>query len=156
VRRRGHSAVAVAVVGAVVAAGCGTRGGGNGLSAQAAKFDAVIHRAGATLHATGQNCSGLYGAWTVRLSVSGRAKGSGTTGFTLVRGREATAPVSFKIRAGILSGRATGVLHVRGRPNALLVNGSVEVKVPFLHRTATIGETIPVTRGPAPGCGLSG
>jgi hypothetical protein len=138
------------------AAGCGTHGGGDGLSAEAARFDAVIRKGGATLEAAGRNCSGLYGSWQVRLRVSGAARGSGSTRFMLVHGREAVAPVSFRIRAGILSGRAKGVLRVRARGDALAVRGRVEVKVPFAKRSQTIAETIPVTRGPASGCGLSG
>lgn len=136
--------------------GCGGQGGGNGLSADAARFDTRIAASGATLHATGLSCSGLYGAWKVGLQVSGVAAGSGTTEFTLERGREAQAPVSFAIHAGPLSGQATGLLRVRSRGTALVVTGRVMVKVPFKSLSRDISETIPVALGPAPGCGLSG
>jgi hypothetical protein len=139
----------------VVLVGCGTHGGGTGLSASAARFHTVVRRAGARLEATGRNCSGLYGVWDVRLRLSGSAHGSGRTRFTLRRGREAEAPVSFRIRAGVLRGRAKGALRVRGRGSVLVVRGRVEVEVPFASRSATLDETIPVRRGPAPGCGLS-
>lgn len=136
-------------------AGCGGPGGGNGLSAQAARFDARIAASGATLHATGVSCSGLYGSWKVRLRVSGVARGDGATGFTLEHGREAQAPVAFKIHTGIVSGRATGVLHVRGAANALVVKGRITVKVPLETLSREISETIPVTFAPGPECGLS-
>jgi hypothetical protein len=155
VRLRGLSAL---LVFAVAAAGCGTkgRGGGRGLSAPAARFDAVVRRAGVTLEASGRNCSGLYGSWQVRLRASGPVHGSQSTRFRLVRGQETQLPVTFRIRAGVLRGHATGLLGIRGEGRRLRVRGRVEVKVPFVKRSATIDEKIPVTRGPAPGCGLSG
>ena len=147
--------VAALVVLAVVA-GCGERGGGNGLSAAGARFATRIHERGVTLAASGHNCSGLYGSWEVELRVSGAAKGSGATRFTLRQGREAQAPVSFKIRAGgILSGRAVGLLRIRARGAALEVRGLVRVRVPFRSVSQSVSETVAVTRGAVPGCGLS-
>ncbi len=140
----------------LIVAGCGGRGGGNGLSAEAARFDTRIAASGATLRATGLSCSGLYGTWNVELQVSGVAGGSGRTAFTLERGHEAQAPVSFAIHAGPLPGKATGLLHIRGRGTALAVTGRVKVSVPFKSVTREIAETIPVELGPAPGCGLGG
>lgn len=139
-----------------VAAGCGGRGGGNGLSAEGARFAAAIRTHGVTLVASGRNCSGLYGRWKAKLRVGGRAKGAGETAFTLAPGREAEAPVSFGVRVGFIHGRASGTLHVRASGPALHVRGRIRVKVPFRSLSQDVAETIPVTRGPVPGCGLTG
>ena len=139
----------------MLASGCGGQGGGNGLSADAAHFEAEIRAGGATLHASGLSCSGFYGAWRVRLRVTGAATGSGSTAFSLEPGRDAAAPISFGIHAGPISGKATGVLRVRGRGDALAVRGRITVKVPFKRATRAIAQEIPVERGPDAGCGLN-
>jgi hypothetical protein len=141
---------------ALALASCGGRGGGVGLSAQGAQFAATILSHGVALDASGRNCAGLYGRWEVRLRVSGRAKGSGTTRFALRPGRVAVAPISFRIRVGFLRGHANGVLRVRAERGALVVRGRIKVEVPFKSVSQTVSETIPVTRGPVPGCGLAG
>jgi hypothetical protein len=82
--------------------------------------------------------------------------GSGETAFVLEPAREATAPVSFRIRAGLVSGKATGVLRVRAAAGALVARGRVKVKVPFRTVTRSISQRIPVERGPVAECGLSG
>jgi hypothetical protein len=123
---------------------------------EAARFETELQVSGARLHASGLSCSGLYGTWNVQLRVSGAATGSGSTVFTLEPGKEAAAPVSFGIHAGLISGRASGVLHVRGRVDALAVSGRITVKVPFKSVSRTIERDVPIDRGPDPGCGLSG
>lgn len=138
----------------LLASGCG--GGGVGLSANAASFDRRIAAEGATLHASGHNCSGLYGPWSVKLELSGAATGSGEMKFTLVRGEEATAPISFEVSAAGLSGRAIGLVRVASSPGKLFVRGRVEVNVAFRTVSRTIAERIRVQRGPTPSCGLSG
>jgi hypothetical protein len=140
---------------AVLAAGCGSRGGGLGLSANAAHFEARIAAGGATLRARGHSCSGLYGDWRVRLSVGGAVHGSGETAFTLEPAREAVAPLSFRIRAGVVTGRATGTLRVRADAGALATHGRVRVTSPFRTVTRFISQRIPVERGPIAECGLS-
>lgn len=136
--------------------GCGGDGGQVGLSANAASFDRRIGAEGATLRASGHNCSGLYGPWSVRLELSGSATGSGETKFTLSRGEEATAPVSFGITAAGLAGRAVGLVRVVSSAGELVVRGRVEVNVAFRTVSRTIAERIRVERGPIPACGLTG
>lgn len=90
----------------------------------------------------------------MRLEVGGAVRGSGDTIFNLAPGKEATAPVSIRIRSGFLSGRATGLMRVASEGNALVVRGSVKVKVPLRTVSRTIGERIPLERGPTPQCGV--
>jgi hypothetical protein len=90
----------------------------------------------------------------VRLEVAGAVKGSGETEFTLAPGKEAAAPVSFRIQSGFLSGRATGLMRVTSQGNALAVRGRVQVKVPLRTVSRTIEERIPLDRGPTPQCRL--
>ena len=127
-----------------------------GLSSNAASFDRRIVAEGATLRVRGHNCSGLYGRWSVGLEVTGSAEGSGKTAFTLAPGKEAAAPLSFQITAGVLSGRATGLVRVASSGNELIVRGRVEVKVAFRTVSRRIAERIRVERGPTPACGLTG
>jgi hypothetical protein len=140
----------------LLGAGCGGGGGGHvGLSASAASFDRRIVAEGATLRASGHNCSGLYGRWSVKLEVSGSAEGSGTTGFTLTPGKEAAVPLSFGITAGVLSGHATGLVRVASSRNELIIRGRVEVKVAFRTVSRTIAKRIRIDRGPTSACGLT-
>jgi hypothetical protein len=150
VRRFAPSAAAV-----LLASACAGRGEQVGLAADAAHFDRRIVRERAILRASGHNCSGLYGRWSVRLDVSGAAHGSGMTAFTLVPGKSARLPVSFRITAGALSGHATGSILVRPSGNDLLVRGLIKVEVAFRSDARAIAERIPLERGPTPHCGLS-
>jgi hypothetical protein len=154
VRRFAFSAAGLAVC--FLGAGCGGGGGQVGLSANAASFDRRIAAEGTTLRASGHNCSGLYGRWSVRLELSGTATGSGETKFTLARGEEATAPISFAITAAGLSGRAIGLMRVAPSAGELLVRGRVEVNVAFRTLSRRIAERVRVERGPTQACGLSG
>lgn len=135
---------------------CGGDGGQVGLSANAASFDGRIAAEGATLRASGHNCSGLYGPWSVRFELSGSATGSGEAEFTLARGEEAIVPISFGITAAGLSGRAVGLVRVASSAGELRVRGRVEVNVAFRTMSRTIAERIRVERGPIPACGLTG
>lgn len=114
----------------------------------------MLEEGGVTLRASGRSCSGLYGKWRVRLLLSGAATGSGETAFVLSPGTAAAAPLSFPIRAGLLAGRAAGLLHVAAKDGMLIVRGRVQVKLPFETVSRPLHLEIPVTRGPTPECGI--
>ncbi len=100
----------------------------------------------------GWNCNGVYGRWSVRVQVTGAARGEGTGSVVLRPGEPTTFRDEFPVRVGGVPATAEVDLRVRVEGRQLEVRGEASAKALFVRVRALIDERLAIRRGPVAAC----
>jgi hypothetical protein len=107
---------------------------------------------GVTTLVRGWNCRGVYGRWSVRVQVTGAARGEGK-GTVVLRPGEATSfRDEFPVRLAGVPATAEVDLRVRVDGQELDVRGEASAKALFVRVQAPLDERLPIRRGPIAEC----
>ena len=107
---------------------------------------------GVTTLVRGWNCGGVYGRWSVRVRVTGAARGEGKGTVVLRPGEATTFHDEFPVHLGGIPATAEVDLRVRVEGQELDVRGEASAKALFVRVRAPIDERLPITRGPVAEC----
>ena len=107
---------------------------------------------GVTTLVRGWNCGGVYGRWSVRVQVTGAARGEGKGTVVLRPGAATAFRDEFPVRLAGVPATAEVDLRVRVAGQELEVRGEASANALFVQVRAPIDERLPMRRGPIPEC----
>ena len=107
---------------------------------------------GVTTFVRAWNCGGVYGRWSVRVQVTGAARGEGEGSVVLRPGEPTTFRDEFPVRLAGVPATAEVDLRVRVQGRELDVRGEASAKALFVRVRAPIDERLPIRRGAIAEC----